>query len=77
MDVSMPARYSRQLLDVFILALAIAGAIIGPVLTLRAMPPDFPAWAVTTLIAFEVVLPPTTALLFVHRKDRRGTGKRE
>ncbi len=55
-EVAVPAGHTPRLLTTAAYALAALGALVGPGLTLRLVPPDFPAWAVIGLVAGQLIL---------------------
>ncbi|GAB2964665.1 hypothetical protein [Saccharothrix stipae] len=55
-EVAVPSNQAPRLLHAAVLALVMSGVILGPVLTLRAVPVDFPVWATVGLIAGQIGL---------------------
>ncbi|MEU4806873.1 hypothetical protein [Actinosynnema sp. NPDC023587] len=62
-EVAVPARHTARLLTTAAHAAAAVGVLVGPGLTLRLVPPDFPAWAVVGLIAGQLCLLGLVALI--------------
>ena len=76
-EVAVPSSQAPRLLHAAVLALVMSGVVLGPVLTLRAVPPDFPVWATVGLIAGQIGLFGLVALT-VRRASWSGerTGRR-
>ncbi|MEV0677537.1 hypothetical protein AB0I60_13545 [Actinosynnema sp. NPDC050436] len=55
-EVAVPARHAPGLLTTAAYAAAALGVLVGPGLTLRLVPPEFPAWAAVGLIAGQLAL---------------------
>ncbi|MEU6151605.1 hypothetical protein ABZ816_16565 [Actinosynnema sp. NPDC047251] len=55
-EVAVPAAHTSRLLTVAGYATAAVGVLVGPGLTLRLVPPEFPVWAVVGLIAGQLAL---------------------
>ncbi|QQQ79013.1 hypothetical protein IOD16_11620 [Saccharothrix sp. 6-C] len=62
-EATVPAAHTSRLLDAVVVALAAAGAVVCPVLTVRAVPPDFPTWAAVALVAGQIGLLGVLALV--------------
>jgi hypothetical protein len=62
-EVAVPSSQAPRLLDAAVLAMVMAGVLVGPVLTLRAVPPDFPVWATVGLVAGQIGLLGLVALI--------------
>ncbi|MDR6594922.1 hypothetical protein J2S66_003306 [Saccharothrix longispora] len=49
-EVVVPPGHAGPLLQVIVLLGVLVGAVLGPVLTLRGVPVDFPVWATVSVI---------------------------
>jgi hypothetical protein len=74
-EVAVPSSQAPRLLHAAVLALVVSGALLGPVLTLRAVPPDFPAWAAVGLVAGQTGLLGLVAMI-ARRASRSGASQR-
>ncbi|MEU4766747.1 hypothetical protein AB0H12_26165 [Actinosynnema sp. NPDC023794] len=72
-EVAVPSSQAPRLLHAAVLALVMSGVILGPVLTLRAVPVDFPVWATVGLVAGQIGL---FGLVAMVARRAAGSGER-